>query len=96
MPIVFYDQVVYEVAVSVEGYISTDALDPGTDNTPDVLPAEPSHGSAGAGRVYALYADLSIGTGTPEEPRGVFYQYFHHSPHVHHNGGGACVSVAKS
>ncbi|MEM0898310.1 MAG: hypothetical protein AAGJ79_15690, partial [Verrucomicrobiota bacterium] len=73
VPFPFYDEVVYHVAVSVEGYIDVNRSDPGTD-----LP-----GSNPGGRLYGYHADLEIAS----SPRGIYYQYFHDSPHPHYTGG---------
>ncbi|MEM0895625.1 MAG: right-handed parallel beta-helix repeat-containing protein [Verrucomicrobiota bacterium] len=73
VPFPFYDEVVYHVAVSVEGYIDVNRSDSGTD-----LP-----GSNPGGRLYGYHADLEIAS----SPRGIYYQYFHDSPHPHYSGG---------
>jgi len=62
--------------VSVNGYISSDDTDPGTDETNNCpFPGDVSSG--GGARIAVLHDNLEI----PDEDGGIYHQYFSSSPH---------------
>ncbi len=80
-------EVIREIVPSSNGYLSTAWGDTGADATPDCpLPAVPSHTTDPAedARIYVYHADLEHSN---SGFAGVYYQYFHRSPHSHHPGG---------
>ena len=73
------------VTVSLNGYVDG-ARGSGSDITPSCTLPEPGAGTA-APRLYGYHADLKLAADIEENPAGVFYQYFHQSPHPEHPGG---------
>lgn len=79
-PMPFYDDVYTSIAVSTNGYLTTDLATVAGDLANDCpLPALPSTG--GGSRIYSLHDDLVC-----EAPGGTFYQFFSSSPVPHPDG----------
>jgi uncharacterized repeat protein (TIGR01451 family) len=74
-PFSFYGANVTQLAMTSNGYLSTDLTDDGPDLSNDCpLPAPPSTG--GGGRLYPLHDDLILETGVGS----AFYQFFANCP----------------
>jgi hypothetical protein len=78
-----------ELVPTSNGYLTTNRGDTGADFSPDCpLPATPSHTAGGAdARLYVFHADLEIAPDAGGPSSGVYYQYFHDSPHPQATGG---------
>ncbi len=75
------------ITVSVEGYIQGEP-GTGTDTSPVcVLPESTTEMSDTFARIYGYHADLKLQDDEFRNNAGVFYQYFHQSPHGDHDGG---------
>ncbi|WP_411847087.1 right-handed parallel beta-helix repeat-containing protein [Roseibacillus persicicus] len=77
-PFFFYGETVREMVPTVNGYLSTNLSESGSDDTPDcTLPTPVS--SAGS-RIYVAHRDWIL---NPAPNARVLYQYFPESPHPH-------------
>ena len=78
-----------ELVPTSNGYLTTNRGDSGADFSPDCpLPAAPSHTAGGPdARLYVFHADLEIAPDAGGPSSGVYYQYFHDSPHPQATGG---------
>ena len=78
-----------ELVPTSNGYLTTNRGDTGADFSPDCpLPATPSHKAVGPdARLYVFHADLEIAPDAGGPSSGVYYQYFHDSPHPQTTGG---------
>ncbi|MGJ8666955.1 MAG: HYR domain-containing protein [Patiriisocius sp.] len=85
-PISIYDNVVSDIRVSTNGYLSVSLTDNGPDLSNDCpLPANPSTGDNVA-RLYPLHDDVVA---------DIYYQYFGVSPYPHPNGTTMGASVIE-
>ena len=85
-PISIYDNVVSDIRVATNGYLSVSLTDNGPDLSNDCpLPANPSTGDNVA-RLYPLHDDVVA---------DIYYQYFGTSPYPHPNGTTMGASVIE-